>query len=283
MPRRAALRMPLPPSASLSSGGHARGELDQLVVEERRARLQPVGHGHVVHALDRVVDEHDPRVQPQRAVDRRGGARRARTTRRRTRARRRRRRGRGQLAQPRVVAVEELGRVGVEAAARRLEQRRVPAVAAEHLVGALAGLHDLALARDRLREQPERHAVVGDHRLAHRGDRLRERLDELVRADADLVVVGPELARDEVRERELVALAAARVGEADRERRQPALALLGEQRHDQARVQPAGEQDADGHVGDHPPPHGDAQRLAAARRATPPRALAASRSCGGFQ
>ena len=32
-----------------------------------------------------------------------------------------------------------------------LEHRRVPVVAAEHLVGALAGLHDLAVARDRLR------------------------------------------------------------------------------------------------------------------------------------
>ena len=37
-----------------------------------------------------------------------------------------------------MAAVEELGGVGVQPAARRLEHRRVPAVAAEHLVGALA-------------------------------------------------------------------------------------------------------------------------------------------------
>ena len=81
------------------------------------------------------------------------------------------------------------------------------------------------------------------------------------RADPDLVVVGLELARDEVGELELVALAPARVGEADRERGQAALALLGEQRDDQARVEPAGEQHADRDVGDHPPPDRDAQRL----------------------
>ena len=168
--------MPLPPSASLSSGGIARRQLDQLVVEERRARLQAVGHRHVVDALDRVVDEHDPRVQPQRAVDGRGGAGALEPLARRTRARRRRPRPRRVSSRScRVVAVEELRRVGVQPAARRLEQRRVPAVAAEHLVGALAGLHDLALAADRLREQPERDAVVRDHRLAHRRDRARER------------------------------------------------------------------------------------------------------------
>ena len=44
---------------------------------------------------------------------------------------------------------------------------------------------------------------------------------------------------------------------------QPALAGLGEQRHDQARVEPAGEQDADRDVGDHAP----LDRASAARRA----------------
>jgi hypothetical protein len=122
-------------------------------------------------------------------------------------------------------------------------------------------LDDLAVAPHRLRQQPERDAVVRDHRLGHRRDRLRERVHELVRADADLAVVGPEHGGDRVGVLELVALAPAGVGEADRERGQAALALLGEQRDDQARVEPARQQHPDRDVGDHPAPHRDAQRL----------------------
>src|SRR3712207_7667877 len=51
-------------------------------------------------------------------------------------------------------------------------------VAAEHLVGALAGLHHLDVPRHVLRQQEERDAVVADHRLAHRGDRGVERSEE---------------------------------------------------------------------------------------------------------
>ena len=115
-------------------------------------------------------------------------------------------------------------------------------------------------------------------------DRVRERGDQLVGADADLAVVGVERLRHGVGELELVALAVADVGEADRERRQPALALLGQQRDDQARVDPARQQDADRHVGDHPPPHGDAQRLQ--QRLAPllrRPAASSARVCGGSQ
>ena len=101
-----------------------------------------------------------------------------------------------------------------------------------------------------------------DHRLAHGLDRLRQRVDQPPAADPHLVVVGAELARDQVGELELVAGALADVLEADRERRQPGLALAGEQRDDQRGVQAAAEQDPDRHVGHHPAPDGALERLA---------------------
>ena len=283
MPRPAALRIPLPPSASLSSGGISAASSTS---SWSRNGVRASSPWAIVMLSTRLTGSSTSMIRvSSRSARSTGvaapgaleplGGERARDVLAGGRG--------GQLAQLRVVAVEELRRVGVEPAARRLEHRRVPAVAAEHLVGALAGLHDLALARDRLREQPERDAVVRDHRLAHRGDRLRERLHELVRADADLVVVGRELGRDRSEKRELVALAAARVGEADRERRQPALALLGQQRHDQARVQPAGEQHADRHVGDHPPPHGHAQRVQQRVAPLASAALPVAARADGFQ
>ena len=67
--------MPLPPSRELELGGAVRRQLDQLVIEEGRPRLQSPRHRHVVHALDGVVDEHHLAVDPQRAIQRRGGAR----------------------------------------------------------------------------------------------------------------------------------------------------------------------------------------------------------------
>ena len=102
---------------------------------------------------------------------------------------------------------------------------------------------------------------MGDHRLAHRPDRAGQRVEQLAAADADAVVVGREALGDQVGVGELVALAPADRLEADRERGQAALALLGQQADDQARVQAAGEQDPHGHVGDHAPPDGVAQGL----------------------
>ena len=126
---------------------------------------------------------------------------------------------------------------------------------------------------------------MGDHRLAHRADRLRQRGQQVLARGLDALVLGRELARHQVRVAELVALAPGDVGEADRERREPALALLGEHRHDQARVQPAREQDADGHVGDHAPPHGALQRLAHRLRPVlrAPAERSGSRANGGSQ
>ena len=101
-----------------------------------------------------------------------------------------------------------------------------------------------------------------DHRLAHGLDRLRQRVHEPAAVDPQLAVVGAELARDQVGELELVAGAVADVLEADRERRQPGLALVREQRDDQRGVQAAGEQDPDRDVGHHPAPDGALEHLA---------------------
>src|SRR5664280_2498285 len=51
--------------------GRAGGrELDELVIKEGSSGLEAPGHGHVVDALDGIVDEHDLRIEPERAVDR---------------------------------------------------------------------------------------------------------------------------------------------------------------------------------------------------------------------
>ena len=113
-----------------------RGKLDQFVIEERHAGFQAPGHCHVVDALDRIVDQHDMRVEPQGPVDRGGGAfaqqmiadqRQADIA-----------VGDPLVAQLRlqrfVGAIEEhLGIVAHHIVG--IGQRRIPVVAAEHLVG----------------------------------------------------------------------------------------------------------------------------------------------------
>src|SRR3954447_6382943 len=84
---------------------------------------------------------------------------------------------------------------------------------------------------------------------------------QLVGADPDAVVVGAEVVGDHVGVGELVALLTADRLEADREGRQPGLALLREHAHDQAGVQAPGEQHADRDVGDQTPPDGRPQRV----------------------
>ena len=176
-PREMRLRMPLPPSASFRSAGAGRRQLDQLVVEKRRARLEPPGHRHVVHPLDGVVDEHHLAVDAQRPVQR--GAR----ARGREVALDELARGIAGESQAgvhhrvalRMRAVDELRDVGARAASRRVGERRIPRVSGEDLVGALARLDDLHMVRHLLAEEVERDTVVGDHRLAHSADRGADR------------------------------------------------------------------------------------------------------------
>lgn len=107
------------------------------------------------------------------------------------------------------------------------------------LVRALSGLDHLHLAGHVLGEQVERHGVVRDHRLTHRAHSAGKGVDDIVVSDLDAVVIGGQLARDQVGVEELVALAAGRVAEADREGRQLLLALVSEQGHYHARVKAA--------------------------------------------
>ena len=249
----------------LQLGRAGGGQLDELVVEERHARLQAPGHRHVVHALDRVVDEHHlacPGGAPGPSAASAPGAVMC---------------ARHEL--PAGVAVDEevrsttsamLGvrrgrrtgrstpRAGSRVAAR---QRRVPVVAGEDLVGALARLHDR------------------DVSVTCSDSRSKATTSWLTIGSAIAPIAAPARRRsrspgttiwwwsvanslgDDVGELELVALPAAGRLEADAEGRQAVLARLGEQPDDEAGVQPAGQQHADRHVGDHPALDRDPQRL----------------------
>ncbi len=159
----------------------------------------------------------------------------------------------------RVVAVEECARV-IGHRVRGGGQLRVPVVAGEHLVGALAALHHLEVLRYFARQQVEGDVVVAHHRLGHRRDGVGQCLQHVGGRDADLVVPGAELLGHDVRVLELVAGFPADRLEADRKSFQTRLPQLGEQRHDQARIDAAREQHADRHVGDHAALDGSAQR-----------------------
>ena len=60
----------LRPFFSFSAGRHRRGELEQLVIEQRLARFERHGHAHPVDLGHDVVDEIGLHVDVQRAVER---------------------------------------------------------------------------------------------------------------------------------------------------------------------------------------------------------------------
>ena len=47
---------------------HGGGQLHQLCIQKRHARLQTPGHGHIVHALDRVIDNQGSHIHRQHPV-----------------------------------------------------------------------------------------------------------------------------------------------------------------------------------------------------------------------
>ena len=120
----------------------------------------------------------------------------------------------------------------------------VDAVAAEQLVRALAGEHDLHLPPRLPGDEPERDRGRVGHRIVEVPDDLRQLRGELVRPDHVRAVAQAERLRGLLR---LLDLAVARAGEAGREGLHARPRLRGE-RADGRRVHPAGQERADRNV-----------------------------------
>ncbi len=266
-----------------------------LVVEEGHAQLQRVGHARAVGLDQQVVDQIDAEVDVLEAGQRLrpGGLGVAlavevdRVPARVAAAEQRRLSLAREDLLPGVVALQrrQAGAAGealgfvVEAdlgvgAGQQLGQRRrergepadaggeqvgdVGVVAAEQLVAALAGEGDLDLARRQLGDQVGRQRRGVAEGLVEGLDQLREELDR-VGAQDDLVMLGAVALGDQPRPLELVE---ARLLEADREGLHRIGLLAGGERDQTGRVDPAGEQHADRHVGNQVGADGVAQGLA---------------------
>ena len=126
----------------------------------------------------------------------------------------------------------------------------VALVAAEDLVAAVADERDLDVPPRRLADEQRRQRRLVAERLV---EGVREPLEEL-RAGVDLDLLVPRAVA--LGDRAGVGpLVVARVGEADGERAHRLGRGLRHRRDDDRRVDPAGEQRAERHVGDEPPPH----------------------------
>ena len=155
--------------------------------------------------------------------------------------------------------VEEGGGVLVQAVALGPGHLLVPVVPGEDLVRALARLHHLDVAADLFGEEVEGHDIVAHHGFAHRRDRTGQGTEHPFGRDPEAVVVGVEPRGHQVRPAELVALLVAGALEADAERGEASLALLGQQGDDEAGVEPAGEEHAHRDIGDETPANRQAE------------------------
>ena len=126
-------------------------------------------------------------------------------------------------------------------------------VAAEQLVGALAGQRDGDVLRRQLGERDEAQGGEVRDRLVEMPDQAVERDRLLGERKLELVVVCAERVGDEAGVGELVARA--RLLEPDGEGLHGPVHLLRHQRDDQARVEPAAEHRAERHVAHQPHPH----------------------------
>ena len=70
---------------------------------------------------------------------------------------------------------------------------------------------------------------MADHRLRHRCDGIRQRLERAIPADPDLLVIGAEGSRDDVRVAELVTAMLVHRIEANRESADILVSQLGQQ------------------------------------------------------
>ena len=152
-----------------------------------------------------------------------------------------------------MVAVEVVAAETLDRRADLCVHQRVPEVAAEHLVGTLAGQHDLDLFRHPLAEQIERDHVVAHHRFRHQSHRFGQAGQHLAVGDEVLLVTGFESRGDQVRELEFVGFLRAHTDagnaiEADREGQQ-VVDMIGQQTDRQVRIQPTRQQHTHRHVG----------------------------------
>lgn len=184
---------------------HAGGEFDHLVVEERNTSLQTPGHGHVVHAFDRVVDQHHRGVQTQRLVQAAAGARLGEVI-------------ADELAG--IIFLSPLRHYGlailIEAAIHEgflvgahrvacLVHLRIPVIASEDFIGPLAALHHLAVLGYFAGKQEEGDVVMADHRLVHRLEGVGQLGKDLLLGNHQLVMVRSEMLGNQIRVLELVA------------------------------------------------------------------------------
>ena len=126
---------------------------------------------------------------------------------------------------------------------------RVPVITGKQFIRALAALYDFAMLGHFTREQVKGNAVMADHRLAHGAEGSGQLLNNLVLANAQLVMAGAVMLGDQIRVLEFVAALAACVLKTDRKSRQILHAHFAQQPHQQAGVDPAREQHAHIHSG----------------------------------
>ena len=240
------------------------GQLHQFVVEEGHPRLQSPGHGHVVHPFHRVIHDQGGHVQAQHCVDaglgpRLGEAPACPLAGMVGAAKR----GRDHVEKLFMVTVEIVAPQAVGAVPFLVGQdARIPEIAAEDFVGALPRLDHLDLLRNLLAEQIEGHGVLPEHGFGHVVHRLGQAAEHFVVGNQEFVVQGLITLHHQVGVFKFVALLFGLIFETDGEGVEILLAQLGEQGHQQAGVEPAGEQNAHRHVGDLvAPPNRPAQQL----------------------
>ena len=231
----------------------AGGQHDQLVVEERHPRLQAPGHGHVVHPLDRVVDDQGAHIQAQHGVDQLRGPGAVEQVGNQQAGVVRPGMDRGDQAQVlSVIAVEIVAAEGFlpsgPVEGLRRGQLRIPEITAEDLVRPLAGLDHLDLPGHRLAQEIEGDGVLAEHGLGHGVHRLRQAAQDLAVGDVELVVAGAIARHHLVGVLELAAGLLRGVLEAHREGMELAVAQFRQQGYQQAGVQAPGEQHPHWHV-----------------------------------
>ena len=237
--------------AQLEFGRHAGRKFHQGAVEKGHAQLQCVGHGQVVHALDRVVDDEGGDIETQHLVEEGVGAGPAQRLLHQRGRHIRHLEFRRDHAQPLgMVAVEVMTGKALQGQAGFGLHVRVPEITAEHFVRPLAGKHDFDVAPDPFGQQVEGYDIVAEHRLGHARDGLRQSLQHRAVGDAELVVACAEGLGDEIGILEFIGLFGAVVQtlEADGVGAQ-VTHMVGQQAHQQAGIEPAREQYAHRDIG----------------------------------